>query len=331
MVALRTLRPADLLAVELAGSALVLSAVAAGSGRLPGTARCARWRRGAVSPGLSFLLGDLGLARTTAASGSLLLGTDTVVTVLLAVLVLGDRLSWAVGGALALGLGGTALVSLGALMSPAADPAGSHVLGNLLVVAAVVSSAGYVVWSRRSAGAVDEGLGLTAWQFAGATVATSPFVAISWLTGGSRIFDARPGEIVAAAVLVCGLVALTAFNLGIGSVTASRAGVLFSLQPVAGALTAVAVLGEPLGAGKALGGALIALGVLVLSRPAAEDRRPPPNPTDGQRRGRRSARQDLRGRRASRRRLECVRGGRSCARPRRRIGFAGRGARRRRV
>ncbi len=218
-------------------------------------------------------------------------------------------------------------------MSPAADPAGSHVLGNLLVVAAVVSSAGYVVWSRRAAGAVDEGLGLTAWQFAGATVATSPFVAISWLTGGSRIFDARPGEIVAAAVLVCGLVALTAFNnLGIGSVTASRAGVLFSLQPVAGALTAVAVLGEPLGAGQALGGALIALGVLVPSRPAAEDRRPPPNPTDGQRRGRRSARQDLRGRRASRpRRPECVRGGRSCARPRRRIGFAGRGARRRRV
>ncbi len=35
VVALRTLRPADLLAVELAGSALVLGAVAAGSGRLP--------------------------------------------------------------------------------------------------------------------------------------------------------------------------------------------------------------------------------------------------------------------------------------------------------
>jgi drug/metabolite transporter (DMT)-like permease len=286
VVALRTLRPADLLAVELLGSALVLAAVAAGTGRLHRYGALRALAQGAVNPGLSFLLGDLGLARTTATSGALLLGTDTVLTVLLAVLVRGDRLGRTGGAALALGLGGTVLVSLDAVRSSTPDPTGSHVLGNVLVVAAVLSSAAYVVWSRRSAGPAGEGVALTAWQFLGAAAATSPFVVVSWVTGGSRISDARPEEIVAAAaVLVCGLGALTAFNLGIGAVTASRAGLLFSLQPVAGALTAVAVLGEPLGAAQAAGGALIVLGVLVLARrgPAGEDRRARGRP-DGLRR-----------------------------------------------
>jgi len=277
VVALRTLRPADLLAVELLGSALVLGTFAAGTGRLHRNGALRALAQGAVNPGLSFLLGDVGLARTTATSGSLLLGTDTVVTVLLAVIVLRDRLDRAIGAALVLGLGGTALVSFGAATSTAADPGGSHTIGNLLVVAGVLSSAAYVVWSRRSAASPDDGLGVTAWQFIGAAAATSPFVLASWTTGGSRILHARPEEIAAAAaVLFCGLAALTAFNRGIGAVTASRAGLLFSLQPVAGVLTGVTLLGEPLGVGQAVGGALIVAGVLLVSgRPTGENRRPP--------------------------------------------------------
>jgi drug/metabolite transporter (DMT)-like permease len=267
VVALRTLRPADLLAVELLGSALVLVTAAAVTGRLHRRGALRALAQGAVAPGLSFLLGDLGLARTTATSGALLLGTDTLLTVLLAVLVLRERLGRRGAAALVLGLGGTLLVSLGAAPSSTTATPDGQVVGNLLVIAGVLSSAGYVIWSRRSAGAPDEGVGVTAWQFVGATVAVSPFVVVSWLTGGSRIGAARPEELVAAgAVLVCGLGALTAFNLGITAVSASRAGLLFSLQPVAGAVTAVALLGEPLAVGQAVGGALILLGVLVLAR-----------------------------------------------------------------
>lgn len=273
VVALRTLRPADLLAVELGGSALVLVAVAAATGRLRWAGAVRAMAQGAVSPGLSFLLGDLGLARTTATSGSLLLGTDTVLTVLLAVLVLRERLGRAAVVALALGLPGTLLVSV----SPAGLDGGADSLaGNVLVLAGVLCGAAYVVWSRRSARPAEEGVGITAWQFTGAAVAVSPFVAGSWLTGGSRIADARPEELAAAAaVLVLGLGALLAFNLGIGVVTASRAGLLFSLQPVAGTLTAVVALGEPLALGQAVGGALIVLGLVVLSRDEAEPRDAP--------------------------------------------------------
>ncbi|MFC4948147.1 DMT family transporter [Pseudonocardia sp. GCM10023141] len=270
VVALRTLRPADMLAFELTGSALVLTLVAALTGRLHRRGALRALAQGVVSPGLGFLLADLGLARTSATDGSLLLGGESVLTVLLAVVLLRERIGRTGSWALVLGLGGTALVSLGAGSEPstASDP----VVGNLLVIAAVLCGAAYVVWSRRSAQPAEESVGITAWQFIGATIAVSPFVLGSWLTGGSRFVDARPEELLAAAaVLVCSLVGLLLFNLGIAAITASRAGLLFTLQPVAGTLTAVLVLGETLGGAEAVGGALIVVGVIVLTRAGRDD------------------------------------------------------------
>jgi drug/metabolite transporter (DMT)-like permease len=278
VVALRGLRPADLLAIELAGSAAVLLTVAAATGRLHRVGAGSALAQGAVLPGLSFLLGDLGLARTTATSGALLLSIDAVATVLLSALFLRERVGRVVGAALALGTAGTVLVAVNAPDDGLAAVGGSATLGNLLVLASVLCGAVYVVWSRRTAQPAEEGVGRTAWQFLGATVAVLPFVLGSWITGGSRITTAEPYQLVAAAaVLLCGLGALLAFNVGIGSVTASRAGLLYTLQPLAGALTAVALLGEPLVAGQAMGGALI-LACLVLLTRAETDDRPGPSP-----------------------------------------------------
>ena len=50
--------------------------------------------------------------------------------------------------------------------------------------------------------------------------------------------------------------------------SASRAGLLYTLQPLAGGLTAIAVLGEPVVAGQALGGALILACLILLTRDA---------------------------------------------------------------
>lgn len=281
VVALRGLRPADLLAIELAGSAAVLLALAAGTRRLHRVGAGRALAQGAVLPGLSFLLGDLGLARTTATSGALLLSVDTIATVLLAALVLRERISAAAGVALTLGTAGTALVAWYAPDAPATSAASSQLVGNLLVLASVLGGAGFVVWSRRTA-RPDDGEGAmdstshTAWQFVGATLAVLPFVLGSWWTGGSRIPTAEPDQLVAAvAVLLCGLGALLAFNIGIGTVDASRAGLLYTLQPLAGALTAVAVLGEPLAAGQAVGGALILACLIALTTPRHSEPRSP--------------------------------------------------------
>lgn len=280
VVALRGLWPADLLAIELAGSAAVLLAVAAVNGRLHRQGAGSALAQGAVLPGLSFLLGDLGLARTTATSGALLSSIDAVATVLLAALFLRERVGAVVGAALALGTAGTILVALDA--PDAGLTAGTETLGNLLVLASVLGGAGYVVWSRRSAPPAEEGVGRTAWQFLGATLAVLPFVLGSWWTGGSRIATAEPYQLIATvAVLFCGMGALLAFNIGIGTVSASRAGLLYTLQPLAGAVTALVLLGEPLVAGQATGGALILACLVLLTRDGPGDHSgPSPDPDD---------------------------------------------------
>jgi drug/metabolite transporter (DMT)-like permease len=278
VVALHGLRPADLLTIELGGSAAILLSVAVATGKLRRRGACRGLAQGAVLPGLSFLLGNLGLARTTATSGALLLSVDTVVTVLLAALVLRERIGVAAGAAVGLGTLGTALVALYAPDAGSTAVAGSEALGNLLVLASVVGSAGYVVWSRRTAEPAEgpgDSTGRTAWQFLGAAMAVLPFVVGSWWTGGSRIDTADPRTLLATgAVLLCGLGALLAFNIGIDTVSASRAGLIFTLQPLAGAVTAIAVFGEPLVAGQAAGGALILTCLLLLSRERPADRSP---------------------------------------------------------
>jgi drug/metabolite transporter (DMT)-like permease len=159
-------------------------------------------------------------------------------------------------------------------------------LGNLLVLASVIGSAAFVVWSRRAAQPAEQGqpaeddVGRTAWQFLGATLAVLPFVLGSWWTGGSRIATADPHQLIAtAAVLLCGLGALLAFNIGIGAISASRAGLLFTLQPLAGALTAVVVLGEPLVTGEAVGAAFILAGLVLLTRDGRDASGPSPDDT----------------------------------------------------
>jgi len=161
---------------------------------------------------------------------------------------------------------------------------GAQVSGRGQVAAIAASAVGYGVGTALSVVALhglrpaDEGVGRTAWQFLGATLAVLPFVLGSWWTGGSRITTAEPHQLAAAAaVLLCGLGALLAFNIGIGTVSASRAGLLYTLQPPAGALTAVALLGEPVVAGQAFGAALILACLVVLTRAEPTDH-PTPTP-----------------------------------------------------
>src|SRR5690242_3129284 len=191
VAALHGLRPADLLMIELGGSAAILLAVAGATGKLRRQGAGRGLAQGAVLPGLSFLLGNLGLARTTATSGALLLSVDTVATVLLAALILRERIGLAAGAAVGLGTVGTALVAVYAPDAGSTAVAGSETLGNLLVLASVIGSAAYVVWSRRTAqpaqGGAGDSAGRTAWQFLGAALAVLPFVVGSWWTGGSRI------------------------------------------------------------------------------------------------------------------------------------------------
>ena len=263
VVALRQVRPADLLAIELFGAATVLLFVAVWTGRLRRRAALGQILTGALAPGLAYLFGDLGLARTSASSGSLLLAAEPLLSVLLAVTVLRERLRIRAVAALAVGLAGSAVVAFG---SGAGDAAGDSALGNLLVLAASGVAAVYLIAARRLSDDSD-GLNASAWQATGGALTTAPFIVLSWAHGGSRLDTAGPTAWAAcAAVLVCGAMADVAFNRGIGRVPAARAGQLANLTPVVGTLTAVVVLGDRPAPLQLAGGVAVLAGLALLLR-----------------------------------------------------------------
>ena len=265
VVALHAVRPADLLAVEISGAAAMLLATAAARGQLRRRGALRQMLLGALVPGLAFLFGDLGLARTSASSGSLLLAAEPLLSVLLALAVLRERLSARATVALVVGLTGGALV--------ASEPGGSGTdttLGNVLVLLAVVAAAVYLIATRRFN---DDGDGLNAgaWQTTGGALSVVPFVAISWSTGGTRLDTVgAAGWLACLTVVVCGAVGNVTFNRGITRVPAARAGQLGNLTPVVGTLTAVAFLGDRPSLSQLVGGTAILGGLaLLLHSPAA--------------------------------------------------------------
>jgi drug/metabolite transporter (DMT)-like permease len=261
VAALHTVRPADLLAVELGAGALILLAVAAWTRRLRRRGAVRQLLLGALVPGAAFLLGDLGLARTSASSGSLLLAAEPLLSVLLAVAFLRERLQLRAALALVVGLAGSALVAFG----PTADGAATAATtGNLLVLAAVTTAAVYVVATRRYSYDGD-GLNASAWQTAGGALATAPFIAISWTGDGTRLDTAGAMALAACAgVLAFGMAAAVAFNHGIARIPAARAAQLLSFAPVVGTLSAVIVLGERPTPPQLAGGTAILFGLVLL-------------------------------------------------------------------
>ena len=273
VAALHAVRPADLLAVEISGAAAMLLVTAAVRGQLRRRGALRQMLLGALVPGLAFLLGDLGLARTSASTGSLLLAAEPLLSVLLALAVLRERLSGRATVALVLGLTGGALVAF----EPGGSSGAGTTRGNVLLLLAVVAAAVFLVATRRFNDGGD-GLNASAWQTTGGALSVVPFVAIFWSTGGSRLDTVgAAGWLACIAVVVCGALGSVMFNRGIAGVPAARAGQLGNLTPVVGTLTAVAFLGDRPSLLQLVGGAAILGGlVLLLHSPATP---PPTAPT----------------------------------------------------
>jgi drug/metabolite transporter (DMT)-like permease len=272
VVALHAVRPADLLAVEISGAAAMLLVTAGLRGQLHRRGALRQMLLGALVPGLAFLFGDLGLARTSASSGSLLLAAEPLLAVLLALAVLRERLSGRATVALAVGLTGGALVAF--------DPGGSGTdttLGNVLVLLAVAAAAVFLIATRRF-NEDGDGLSASAWQTTGGALSVAPFVAISWSTGGSRLGTVgAAGWLACLAVVVCGALGSVMFNRGIVRVPAARAGQLGNLTPVVGTLTAVAFLGDRPSWPQLVGGGAILAGLALLLHSPATARQHQPS------------------------------------------------------
>lgn len=267
--ALTHLSPADLLLLEITTGTLAAAVVC----RLAGRPVSGSWRPafllGSLEPGLTYLLANVGLALTAAAVGSMLLALESVFVVLIAWLALGHRPHRPETVAVLLGLAGAAMVATG-------ESGGtSSALGAGLMVLAALSAATYAIVSRRVAGE-QEPLGLVTRQGVATLVVISPFVLGSWLLDGSRIPSASMGTLGLAALT--GLIGFTVpfimWTVAVPHVSTSMAAVSLNLVPVFGVASAALFgRGVPSG-GQLAGGALILVGLALITR--AELRREAP-------------------------------------------------------
>ncbi len=146
---------------------------------------------------------------------------------------------------------------------PGADPSGTVLLGNALMVGAVVAYGAYAVQGRALRGGEGHpAVVATAASFAAGLLFLLPPTAVEVVLPGAPDLGAQ-GWIVLA-YLGAGASALPIFlwNYALRHVPASAAALYINLVPVVGLVSAL-LFGESVGAAQLLGGMLAVAGVLL--------------------------------------------------------------------
>jgi drug/metabolite transporter (DMT)-like permease len=207
---------------------------------------------------VTFLLQFGGLALTSVASASLIVGALPPLLSLAAALFSHDRLS-------ARNWGMVMVSTLGVLLIIGWPGSRRNWLGDALVLASMLTSVAWILLSKRL---IERYSALATSSY------TLTFGALTLLPF-SLLWDGLPplhlARDVWASVLALGLgcTALTyaLWNWGLERVPASRASVFLNLEPVVGALLGVIVLQESLGLTAVIGGALILAAAWLVSQP----------------------------------------------------------------
>jgi drug/metabolite transporter (DMT)-like permease len=254
--ALRQIGPTDLLAIELVSGGAVIWAVAFVGAR--DELATPDWKAFAVlglcEPGLTYLLGNEGLRRDSAATAALLFAMEAVLIVPLAAVFLGERVSSGVLLAIGIGL-------LGALVTAGGDQTGSDTLvGHLLILGSTLAAASYALLARRSAHRAPA-LTVTTYQLLAATAIALPFAIASHIV---RHANPPPADLEHwAAAIAAGLAGVALpfllYNRAIVEVRATIAAGVLNLVPLVGFATAVIFLGNQPTHLEIVGGCLILL------------------------------------------------------------------------
>lgn len=266
--ALGDVAPLMLLPLQLGVSVVLL----AGLTHVRGSDRTdhLRWSRvaalGVLNPGLAYALGLLGLQQITASLSVLLWALEPALIVVLARLVLSDRVRPSSYAALCLALAGVVLV----VYQPGA--AGSP-LGIGLVLAAVLACAVYTVLSRVVVTSGDSLSVILVQQVAALAFAVVVLAAARAVVHDGWSFDdvtlATGVAVVTSGALYYGL-AFWLYLAGLRRTSATFAGSFLTLVPVFGLLAAAAA-GESLNGQQWIGAVLVIGGVAVILRSAQVD------------------------------------------------------------
>ena len=217
------------------------------------------------------LVGLFGLNQTGAVDNALLIALEPLVTTLLAILFLGERLSLRQVLSFAAALFGFGMLSGLVLTPPSRWFHEPSIVGNLILVVSLAGEAGYSIFARRLAGRypMSEVFGSSLlWGFAIlsllVTLVAGPG---AWreLASGLTQLDARGwmamlwlGPLGSTLTYLIWLIALESTDV-------SSAALTLFVQPIVGALLGAAVLGESLTPLKWIGGGVILVAVGLLT------------------------------------------------------------------
>jgi drug/metabolite transporter (DMT)-like permease len=254
----RGVAPLTLLVVELAASCLLLSLmVLSRGGWTRGPALLKLAGLGVLNPGLAYALGLLGLASISASMSVLLWATEPILIVVLAVLVLRERVAAATIAAIAAALFGVVLV----IYRPGAA---GEAIGVTLTVGAVTACACYTVLTRRWL-LDDSSLVVVLVQQAAALTFAVVVAGLASATGVAALVlpsDAGTWMLAAASGMVYYGFAFWFFIGGLRGVPASIAGAFLPLIPVFG-LAGGYLVGDRLLDRQWLGAALVVLATVT--------------------------------------------------------------------
>ena len=262
------LAPLPLLVIRMGVAALVLLPWCGPVLRRPGR----RYTPRLIVAGLLGMVGynlpvTIGLQWVPASTAGLVLASEPVWLLLLAAVFLGDRVSRRCWGGAAVALAGVAVLAGPSALS--AHRGARELAGVSLIVLGALLFAAYTLMLRplsRAIGPVP--------ATAASTVAGSLFYAAfaGTVTSGqlSRLPAAAWAELAFLAVgsIVVGMLA---WNLAVARLPSQRAGLLLYLEPLVSVAGAVALLGESLSAGLAVGGLLILGGIAATWTPGSRD------------------------------------------------------------
>lgn len=259
--------PATLLAVQLAASLVALSVVMRVR-HMPlrdPAAPAALGRLGLLNPGLAYALSLLGLTSITASLSVLLWAVEPILILVLAWLVLRERIGPSLVLLSGLALGGMALLVY--------EPGGGAVVGVALTLAGIGCCAVYTVLGRRWLGTVDTTAPVVVAQQAWALVLAAGLVAVVGLLGGRVLPETVSVEgglsAVASGVLYYGA-AYWFYLSALRRVPASSAAASFYLIPVFGVAGGLVLLGERLELMQWFGAGAVLLAVFLILRRSGE-------------------------------------------------------------
>ena len=265
-IALGWLPPGWLTAIRFAVAAAVLLAATPRS-RLRAAWSPAVLAWGAAGYGGTVLLQNAGITRTSVSHAALLIGTAPVMVAIIAAMwhrSVARPVAW---GGFAVSLAGVGLVAAG-------GGGGADLAGDGMVLASVLISAVFTVGQTRLLRGRDP-IAVTAVQFLGAALVTTPFSA---LTERMPSAPASPASLLAVIALIAGgtLLPFTLFAFGQSRLPAEIAGAFLNIEPLVGAAAGVVVFGNPAGPAQLGGGAAILGGIALSSvrRPGRRTGRP---------------------------------------------------------